>query len=94
MFNTPYIIPVVFFVCWAVVSIYRAKQGLPGPDWSGTQKSSPPMFKKLLEKAMAERDEELQKLKERIIVLEKIVTDSHKRHSLSDEIDNLGKQER
>jgi uncharacterized protein YlxP (DUF503 family) len=38
---------------------------------------------------MAERDEEVRNLKERIIVLEKIVTESHQRHSLSDEIDRL-----
>ena len=94
MFDTPFIIPVVAIVCWAVVSIVRARHGIADPDWTGKQAANPPMFRKLLEKAMAERDSELQNLRERIIVLEKIVTDSHQRHSLSDEIDRLRNQDR
>lgn len=52
----------------------------------------PPMFQKLLEKAMVERDGEIRALRERIEVLERIVTDNHKRTSLADEIDRLRDQ--
>ncbi len=47
------------------------------------------MFDKMLEKAMQERDAEIKGLKERIEVLEKIVTDSHASVSLASEIDRL-----
>lgn len=95
MFDTPFIIPVVAIICWAVVSVVRAKHGYPdippGGEWdeNGKPVHTPPMFNKLLEKAMAERDAQIQSLKERIIVLEKIVTDSHKTHRLSEEIEKL-----
>ena len=93
MFDTPFIIPVVAIICWALVSIVWAKHGHPQPfgewDENGKPVHMPPMFRKLLEKAMAERDAQIQDLKERIIVLEKIVTESHKSHSLSEEIEKL-----
>lgn len=91
MFDTPFIIPVVAIICWAVVSVVRAKHGLPEGEWDGEGKQvhTPPMFRKMFEKAMADRDAEIQGLRERIIVLEKIVTDSHKTHSLSEEIEKL-----
>ena len=38
---------------------------------------------------MAERDNELQMLKERVAVLEKIVTDNHQSNNLADEIERL-----
>jgi len=38
---------------------------------------------------MAERDTEINKLRERIEVLEKIVTDNHKVSTLADEIERL-----
>jgi len=38
---------------------------------------------------MEERDAEMQELKDRIIVLEKIITDTHKSHSLAEEIERL-----
>ena len=47
------------------------------------------MFEKMLEKAMEERDAEIQALRERVEVLEKIVTDSHASISLASEIDKL-----
>jgi hypothetical protein len=52
----------------------------------------PPMFQKLLDKAMAERDEEISDLRERIQTLEKIVIDTHKSSRLSDEIEKLREQ--
>jgi hypothetical protein len=95
MFDTPYIIPVAFFVAWTVVSVARAKNGIGGPfsraGWHSNPENMeiPPMFQKLLDKAMAERDEEISELKERIQTLEKIVIDTHKSSRLSDEIEKL-----
>jgi hypothetical protein len=51
--------------------------------------SVPPLFEKMFEKAASERDEKIRKLEERIVVLEKIVTDSHRSSRLADEIDKL-----
>ena len=95
MFDSPYIIPVAFFVAWAVVSIVRAKHGIGGPfhrsGWHSDPENMeiPPMFRKLLDKAMVERDEKISAQKERIQTLEKIVIDNHKSSSLSDEIEKL-----
>jgi len=50
------------------------------------------LFQKLSDKAMAERDQDMTELKERIEVLERIVTDQHnqaKARKLADDIDNL-----
>jgi hypothetical protein len=89
MFDTPFIIPVVAIACWAVVSVVRAKHGYH-PYWGDRHNAQvPPMFDKLLEKAMQERDSEIKSLRERIEVLEKIVTDSHSSTSLADEIEKL-----
>lgn len=49
----------------------------------------PPMFDKMLAKAMAERDEQIRTMEERIQVLEQIVTDGHKRDTLAEEIESL-----
>lgn len=91
MFNTPFIIPVAFFVCWTIVSVVRAKYGYSPFGWhrSDRNMAPPPMFEKMMDKAMAERDAEVARLKERIAVLEAIVTDTHKSHSLSEEIEKL-----
>ncbi|HWK55228.1 MAG TPA: hypothetical protein VNR18_12710 [Hyphomicrobiales bacterium] len=95
MFDTPFIIPVAFAFAWVAVTWIRARHGLPtrgyrsrwDPDNSNV--SVPPMFDKLVNKAMAERDAEIDELRQRIEVLEKIVIDTHKRHNLSEEIDRL-----
>ncbi|MEM9385466.1 MAG: hypothetical protein AAGA68_10425 [Pseudomonadota bacterium] len=86
MFDTPYIIPVVAIVAWAAVAIVRAKHGI---DDSGSADASSPGVKSMLERALSERDEEIDRLRERVQVLEAIVTDSHKSHYLSEEIDRL-----
>ena len=60
--------------------------------WGKTPDSVPPMFQKMTNKAMAERDEQIASLQERVEVLEKIVTDQHnqsKARTLADEIDKL-----
>ncbi len=49
----------------------------------------PPMFEKLFAKNVAERDEKMRKMEERIQVLEKIVTDTHGSSKLAAEIDKL-----
>jgi hypothetical protein len=95
MFNNPGIlIPIVAIVCWALVTIARIKNGSDdshGPGWRSRARNThvPPMFEKMLEKAMEERDGEIRSLRERIEVLEKIVTDSHASVSLASEIDKL-----
>lgn len=99
MFNliaTPFIVPVAGIMGWVMVSWIRAHYGLQSRwdrkrDWGNNPNNMqvPPMFEKLLEKAMAERDAEIQNLRERIEVLEQIVTDGHKSHTLADEIERL-----
>lgn len=95
MFNTPFLIPIVCIAGWVAVTWIRAHYGLRGPwdrhGWNEQSRNShvPPMFQKLLEKAMAERDAEIAQLRERIEVLEKIATDGHKASSLADEIERL-----
>ncbi len=92
MFNTPFIIPVVAILSWVAVTWVRTHYGYSKRHGWGPNSENmavPPMFHKMLEKAMAERDTEIQQLRERIEVLEKIVTDGHKSHSLADEIERL-----
>lgn len=60
--------------------------------WGKHPKDIPPMFRKMTDKAMEDRDALIDSLRERIEVLEKIVTDQHKTSrsaALSDEIDKL-----
>ena len=62
--------------------------------WGRNPQGIPPMFQKMTDKAMADRDELIDSLRERIEVLEKIVTDQHresKSRNLSDEIDRLNR---
>jgi hypothetical protein len=94
LFGSPFIIPVIAIAGWVAVTWIRAHYGLPlgkrrGWDNNPENLHVPPMFNKMLEKAMAERDAEIQALRERIEVLEKIVTDAHKSNALADEIEKL-----
>lgn len=60
--------------------------------WGKNQHGVPPMFQKLSDKAMADRDQDIAELKDRVEVLERIVTDQHnqaKARKLADEIDSL-----
>lgn len=84
------IIPVVAILAWVAISIVRIKHGAER-GWHHNPRNThvPPMFEKMLEKAMEERDAEIRGLRERIEVLEKIVTDSHASVSLASEIDKL-----
>ncbi len=49
----------------------------------------PPLFEKLFAKNVAERDEKMRKMEERIQVLEKIITDTHGSSKLASEIERL-----
>lgn len=95
LFGSPFIIPVMGIAGWVIVTWIRAHYGLPmggkrrGWDNNPENMHVPPMFHKLLEKAMAERDAEIQVLRERVEVLEKIVTDGHRSSTLADEIEGL-----
>lgn len=99
MFNLippQFTIPVFAMLAWVAVVWIRAHYGINGSlfgrkhGWGNQQNTQvPPMFQKLLEKAMEERDVEIRKLRDRIEVLEKIVTDGHKGASLADEIERL-----
>lgn len=88
--NPGVIIPVVAIICWAMIRLAQIKSGVD-KGWQQQPRNThvPPMFEKMLEKAMEERDAEIQVLRERIEVLEKIVTDTHASVSLADEIDRL-----
>lgn len=90
VFNSPFIIPVIAILAWAAIKITRIKHGAER-GWHESPRNThvPPMFEKMLEKAMEERDAEIANLRERIEVLEKIVTDNHKSASLASEIDRL-----
>ena len=93
MFNSPFIIPIAFAFAWVAVTWIRAHHGLSDPAWASYGKSRnmkvPPLFEKMLEKAMEERDAEISALKERVQVLESIVVETHKSKRLADEIDRL-----
>ncbi|MEO0425080.1 MAG: hypothetical protein AAF184_22285 [Pseudomonadota bacterium] len=86
MFDTPFIIPVVAIIAWAVVAVVRAKHGI---DESGNVDASSSAVNKRVESALAERDAEIERLRERVQVLEAIVTDTHKSHHLAEEIERL-----
>lgn len=89
-FASPFIIPVVAIICWMIIKIAKIKNGVD-TGWHDRPRNAhvPPMFEKMLEKAMQERDAEIKSLRERIEVLEKIVTDNHASSSLASEIDRL-----
>jgi hypothetical protein len=90
-FNSPgVLIPIAAIVCWMIIKIVKIKSGVE-TGWHDRPRNShvPPMFDKMLEKAMQERDAEIKELRERIEVLEKIVTDNHASVSLASEIDKL-----
>ncbi|MES2626264.1 MAG: hypothetical protein V4628_13350 [Pseudomonadota bacterium] len=94
MFHSPFIVPVAFAFAWVCVTWIRAAYGIKGPFAEGgwhkqRNMNVPPMFQKMMEKAMEDRDREVQDLKDRIAVLEKIVTDNHKSDSLAEEIERL-----
>jgi hypothetical protein len=84
------VIPVVAIIAWAVIKIVRIKHGAEH-GWHDNPRNThvPPMFEKMFEKAMQDRDAEIARLRERIEVLEKIVTDTHAKSSLASEIDRL-----
>jgi hypothetical protein len=96
MFDSPFIIPVAFACAWVAVTWIRARYGVPGPfgRWGDHRNAAvPPMFDKMMNRAMSERDEEIAALRERVAVLEKLLVDTHKTRSLSEEIEKLRNQQ-
>jgi hypothetical protein len=85
--NSPFIVPVAFAAAWFGVTWVRAHYGIS--RWGDKNVSVPPMFEKLMNKAMAERDAEIATLRQRVEVLEKLMVDGHKSRSLSEEIERL-----
>ena len=78
-------------ICTTVIVLVRARLANQN-KWSGNSTQVPPMFDKMLDRAMQQRDERHRRLRERIEVLEHIVTDSHKSHELVDAIEKLKDQ--
>jgi hypothetical protein len=92
--NSPFIVPVAFAFAWVFVTWIRAAYGIKGPfSGAGWHKQRnvevPPMFEKMMERAMEDRDAEVRALKERVAVLEKIITDNHSSNNLAEEIERL-----
>lgn len=61
-------------------------------QWGNDPDNIPPMFEKMTDKVMEERDAELDDLKERVATLERLVTEHHhisESQKLANEIDNL-----
>jgi hypothetical protein len=81
----------IYAVMWGIVTPLKQ---LRKDAWDArtADQSIPPMFQKLLDKAMTERDAEQQRLKERITTLERIVVESHKRLDLSGAMERLQEQ--
>lgn len=80
---------VFWLICKTILEALRARHAArAGWDKDGNV-AVPPMFERMLGKAMHERDAHQRSLEERIEVLEKIVTDGHKSASLADEIERL-----
>jgi hypothetical protein len=84
------VIAVIAIIAGTIKSIVNAVLSSKSSQWGkdGNQKV-PPLFEKMFERAASERDEKIRKLEERIIVLEKIVTDNHGASKLADEIARL-----
>jgi hypothetical protein len=79
----------IFAIVWSIVAPFKFLRKKDTWDTSSAGQSVPPMFQKLLDKAMAERDAEHERVKERLATLERIVVDSHKRVDLSGTIERL-----
>jgi hypothetical protein len=78
----------IYALVWGLIAPFKQFRKDPWSTDNGTR-DVPPMFQKLLDKAMADRDAEQATLKERIATLERIVVDSHSRLDLSGKIDKL-----
>lgn len=79
---------IVGMIIYAIVAVVKSKHARD-ERWRAQNSEVPPLFEKMLEKAMAERDRKQVQLQHRIEVLERIVTDTHKSHSLTEEINKL-----
>lgn len=75
-------------VGWICTTWIRARHGYPVEDSFGGM-TPPPGHDANTPQALAERDRKIAELEERIRVLERIVTDTHKASSLREEIERL-----
>lgn len=90
---SPFAVPIIAIIFgvigWVLTTWIRARHGYPLHDESGDP-VHPGALKgdiERLEAALAERDQTIARLEERVRVLERIVTD--RRHALREEIDRL-----
>lgn len=85
-----FVLIVIAMIRKAIMDGIRMRASERGAAWDKDGNLAvPPMFERMFDKNMQTRDEKFRALEERIQVLEKIVTDSHKSSSLSDEIERL-----
>lgn len=85
----------LFFLLWMLLNFvnqYIKQYHKNKQYWGKSPDSIPPMFEKMTDKVMEERDAELDDLKERVATLERLVTEHHhisESQKLANEIDNL-----
>jgi hypothetical protein len=85
------IVSVIAIISFTVLEIVKAIIGSRAAQWGKDGNTRlPPMFEKMFEKAVADRDEKLLKMEARLRVLEQIVTDNYGSKKLAAEIDKLG----
>ncbi len=90
MFNNPFSMVVAIVLISAIASIYRAKHGIGRRDRGRRNNGEEGFMSQSQPDPEAERmREEIKTLKERIIVLERITTDSNAAVSLDREIEKL-----
>ena len=86
-FGISFVGMIMHYVNEAVKNHHKYKQ-----HWGKDPDGIPPMFEKMADKVMEERDAELDDLKERVAILERLVTEQHhisESQKLADEIENL-----
>ena len=84
------IVAIVAIISHTLLSMVKTIAQRKSAQWGkdGDQ-TLPPLFEKMFEKAIAERDEKLHRMEARLRVLEEIVTDSYGSKKLAAEIDKL-----
>lgn len=75
-------------ICATTVILVRAR--LANQDrWRGKSSEVPPLFDRMLDRAMQQRDERHRRLRERVDELERIATETHKTEELAREMATL-----
>ena len=84
------VLAIVAIVSGTVQSVVKMVLNNKSQDWGKNGNAPvPPLFEKMFEKSIAERDDKIRRLEDRVSVLEKIVTDEHGAGKLADEIERL-----